>query len=211
MEDLAEALGEIEQPTDGGVPNPQTPDGSAAVLAATAAPEDDTACTPIRSGSTVHSKRKTTKSRRGGGLTMYERSKAQMEERERKLKALQEQLMSDYTFIPQSHSSHQSVGSSSLGGGSSSAATDRGRVFERLYTTDTAATRSWRTRRSSSSPIRSRMHVRTTKDGYVTPSRLEALHAEGQTRQRARRMTQKVRKFFENPSTTVPNGKFLHV
>ena len=68
-----------------------------------------------------------------GGLTMYERTKLQIAERERKLKALQEALMADYTFTPKSATN--SVASS---------VSSAERVFERLYSTETAAVRARR-------------------------------------------------------------------
>lgn len=125
-----------------------------------------------------------------GGLTMYERSKIQMEERERKLKNLQEKLMADYTFAPAS--SVSSLGSSRAG--------DVNMVFDRLYHADTAAMRAYRA--SPRGPptmnpgFQSPPHrIKSTKDGYITPSRLETMHAEGQNKQRARCMTQKVRMY----------------
>lgn len=118
---------------------------------------------------------------------MYERSRLQMEERERKLKALQEKLMSDYTFEPAARSV-SSLGSSRGG--------DMSLVFDRLYSTDTAAIRAYKSSPrgppAMNSPYRTPGKVKTTKDGYVTPSRLDALHNEGQTKLRSLRMTQKV-------------------
>ena len=90
-----------------------------------------------------------------GGLTMYERSMLQKEERERKLKALQETLMVDFTFTPSRYGSHRHSGesvvsslggspTSTVGGGASTATV--GSVFSRLYGTGTAASRAQRHR-----------------------------------------------------------------
>ena len=120
---------------------------------------------------------------------MYERSKIQMEERERKLKNLQEKLMADYTFAPAS--SVSSLGSSRAGDGNM--------VFDRLYNADTAAIRAYRASPRGPSTMNPGFQspprrIKSNKDGYITPSRLETLHAKGQNKQRARCMTQKVRR-----------------
>lgn len=81
----------------------------------------------------------------GGGLTMYERSMLQKEERERKMKALQERLMADFTFTPKSatFSSNNTLTPSPRPGSPSSLASAVS-VFTRLYRADTAASRGQR-------------------------------------------------------------------
>ena len=83
-----------------------------------------------------------------GGLTMYERSMLQKEERERKMKLLQDKMMSDCTFTPSRErtrsSSSQSV-VSSIGASPSSVGTgDTMSVYSRLYHAETAASRAQR-------------------------------------------------------------------
>lgn len=163
------------------MPNPQTPDGSSS------------AQKTKKKGRTPRSApAKGTMAPRGrDGLTMYERTKLQMEERERKLKALQETLMADYTFTPQSASNSAA----------SSRASSPEKVFDRLYNLETAAMRARKAstprstpRSSTNSPFStpSRSRVRSTKDGYITPGRLEALHADGQNKLRAKKKSQRV-------------------
>jgi hypothetical protein len=111
---------------------------------------------------------------------MYERAKIQIAERERKLKALQDKLMEDYTFTP--HSTTNSIASSVV--------SSPDKVFDRLYNNETAAMRARRLspRSATNSPVRPR--AMGTKDGYVTPTRLQQLHAEGQNKLRARKRSQ---------------------
>ena len=131
--------------------------------------------------------KQSTTPRGAGALTMYDRTKLQIEERERKLKALQDKLMADYTFTPQS-------ATSSISSSVPSASTEK--VFERLYGFETAAMRARRVspRSTTASPRNTpkRTRVRSIKDGYVTPTRLVNLHEEGQNRLRARNRSQKV-------------------
>jgi hypothetical protein len=171
-----------EAESSGAMPNPQTPDGS--------------------SSSTMNKTKKTPRSapakgsvmnHRGDGLSMYERTKLQIQERERKLKALQETLMADCTFTPRSAANSVS---SSL----TPSSPNPEKVFDRLYSTETAAMRARKastprsTRSATNSPFStpSRSRVRSAKDGYITPGRLEALHSEGQNKLRARKRTAKV-------------------
>ena len=133
----------------------------------------------------VPRKKRTPKSapaRTGDGLSMYERAKLQIAERERKLKALQDKLMEDYTFTP--HSTSNSIASSVY--------SSPDKVFDRLYSVETAAMRARRItpRSATNSPARPR--ARGTKDGYVTPTRLQQLHAEGQNKLRSRKRSQQV-------------------
>lgn len=207
-EGMKEFLGELDEI----MPNPQTPD--APDVATTAASPTATASCgasslrkksktssvrrqKMKPKSSTSSSNKATKNantpQTPSGLTsLYDRTKVQMEERERKLKALQDQLMADYTFTPQSATS--SVSSNNVSPSPS-------KVFERLYGTETAAMRARKVNRSPSAsnsrystPTRNSHHrVQTTKEGYITPTRLLNLHEEGQNRLRSRRRTHKVR------------------
>lgn len=153
--------------------NPQTPDVS-------------------KSTSTM-SKKRTPRTPAGNGLTIAERTKLQMEEREKKLKQLQEQLMEEYTFTPKSSVSSHSVASSIT---AASATPDRTLVFDRLYNKETASMKARRvsTPRSTKKPQTFETpRAKGIKDGYVTPTRLEALHHEGQNRLRSRMKSDEVR------------------
>ena len=99
----------------------------------------------------------------GGGLTMYERSMIQKEERERKMKALEEKLMSDWTFTPSKQRTRAHHGSSPPSGGrpgimpssshsvstlgtdtahnNATLSAEREAAFARLYSTETASFR----------------------------------------------------------------------
>ena len=128
-------------------------------------------------------------------LTIAERSKLHIEERERRLKELQEQLMAEYTFTPKTNSSYHSNTSSIA---AMTASPDPSVVFDRLYNRETAAMRA----RRESTPVSSKQsgtpsysnRTATLKDGYVTPTRLATLHHEGQDRLRARMRTDEVRR-----------------
>jgi hypothetical protein len=74
-----------------------------------------------------------------GGLTMYERSMLQMEEREQKLKALQDKLSLDLTFMPNSTSGPHSKTSTPNTGGTSDGGVGGMNVFSRLYHSETKA------------------------------------------------------------------------
>lgn len=156
----------------------------------------------------------------GGGLTMYERSVLQKEERERKLKALQETLEADFTFAPQRAAGNRSkrTGSgesvvSSLGDSPSTAggiSTGGVSVFSRLYNAETAASRAWQYigrafSDSDRSPIASRAPISTaasmagnstsgnrstTKSKTASP-RLEYLFKAGEEKLRARHLSDK--------------------
>lgn len=155
------------------MPNPQTPDVGASKMKKT---KKEVKPTKAKSPATP-----------GAGFTLYDRTKLQIEERERKLKALQEKLMADYTFTPKSATSSMS---SSLASGSPE------KVFDRLYGHETAAMRARRIspRSATNSPFSTpnRPRAQSLKDGYVTPTRLLNLHEEGQNRLRARVRSQKV-------------------
>ena len=92
--------------------------------------------------------------RNRGGLTMYERSMLQKEERERKMKELEKTLMVDLTFTPSRISSGNrkyDCGNSTVSSIGSSPSMMEGKnggesVFSRLYTADTAASRAQRHR-----------------------------------------------------------------
>ena len=131
---------------------------------------------------------KSAPARPGDGMTMYERAKLQIAERERKLKELQDKLMEDYTFMP--HSTSNSV--------ASSAVSSPDKVFDRLYHVETAAMRARRLSPRSATTSPARPRAIGSKDGYVTPTRLQELHAEGQNRLRARKRSQQVGKFNVN-------------
>lgn len=122
-----------------------------------------------------------------GGKTMYERSMLQIHERERKLKELQDKLMEDYTFTPKNANSSPSR---SFARESSPA----GAVFDRLYATETAATRAQKVQKAitpKSTHFSTPKRV-ARKDTAVTPSRIEALYASGQKSLRYKGMTEKV-------------------
>jgi hypothetical protein len=132
-------------------------------------------------------------------LTIAERSKLRIEERERKLKHLQEQLMVEYTFTPRTNTSSHSITSSIT---TMTTSPDPNVVFDRLYNRETAAMRARREstpgsakRRSLGTPSYSNRTV-GLKDSFVTPTRLVILHHEGQDRLRARMRTDEVRRFF---------------
>eukprot|EP00339_Tiarina_fusa_P001149 CAMPEP_0117044104 /NCGR_PEP_ID=MMETSP0472-20121206/30595_1 /TAXON_ID=693140 ORGANISM="Tiarina fusus, Strain LIS" /NCGR_SAMPLE_ID=MMETSP0472 /ASSEMBLY_ACC=CAM_ASM_000603 /LENGTH=562 /DNA_ID=CAMNT_0004755761 /DNA_START=226 /DNA_END=1911 /DNA_ORIENTATION=+ len=118
------------------------------------------------------------------GSTMYERSRVQMEQREMKLKALQQQLMSDCTFTPKSLTPRSKDNSAE---GSAEA------VFDRLYATETASTRASRAntpkRGRTTTPRRARR--RSNDSGLSAGSRVEALYEAGQKNLRAKVMTHK--------------------
>ena len=59
--------------------------------------------TPVQVAASRVDNNNTPSSNGGGGMTMYERSKLQMEQRELKLKALQQQMMADCTFTPRGY------------------------------------------------------------------------------------------------------------
>ena len=156
----------------------------------------------------------------GGGLTMYERSVLQKEERERKLKALQETLEADFTFAPQRAAGNRSKrpGSgesvvSSLGDSPSTAgviSTGGVSVFSRLYNAETAASRAWqyigrtfsgsdRSAIASKAPISTTASMAgnstsgnrsTTKSKTASP-RLEYLFKAGEEKLRARHLSDK--------------------
>jgi hypothetical protein len=140
------------------------------------------------------------------GLTMYERSMIQKEERERKMRALQQKLMVDCTFTPsrsgRNSSNHSVV--SSIGAGPGSVATADTSVFSRLYQTETAASRGQRyhggTRSATASGWNTPKSVRSTpgRTFYSTPGgsrsvpsspRLEELYRFGEERLRSRQLS----------------------
>ena len=92
--------------------------------------------------------------RNRGGLTMYERTMLQKEEKERKMKELEKSLMVDLTFTPSRISSGNrkyDCGNSTVSSIGSSPSMMEGKtggesVFSRLYTVDTAASRAHRHR-----------------------------------------------------------------
>lgn len=151
------------------------------------------------------------------GMSMYERSKLQMEQRELKLRALQEQMMSDYTFTPKTRKSpnNGSFDTPSNGEGHNGTTTN---VYDRLYATETKAMKSYRAQtptkvrsRSNTPNRRGRPTTTTTTGGEkrrggrrksgdharsLTPSRLQALFETGQKQLRSKPKSTKVSKFF---------------
>jgi hypothetical protein len=143
--------------------------------------------------------------RTNGGLTMYERSMLQKEERERKMKSLQEKLMADYTFTPsramRKTDSNQSLVSSIGASPSSLGAADLS-VFSRLYHAETAASRGqqfdvtmrnnlpvgWKTRKSAMSAANNILDsAAVSRSGSVRSSpRLEELYKFGEEKLRSR-------------------------
>ncbi|KAL3918347.1 MAG: hypothetical protein SGILL_004282 [Bacillariaceae sp.] len=142
------------------------------------------------------------------GLTMYERSMIQKDERERKMKALQQKLMVDCTFTPsrsgRTSSNHSVV--SSIGAGPGSVATADMSVYSRLYLTETAASRGqryqgssrgdavsgWNTPRSVRStpgPGRSVYSAPGSSRSIPSSPRLEELHRFGEERLRSRQLS----------------------
>ncbi|KAL3914481.1 MAG: hypothetical protein SGARI_000098 [Bacillariaceae sp.] len=145
-----------------------------------------------------------------GSLTMYERSMIQKEERERKMKTLQEKLMVDCTFTPsrsqgqgRNSSNHSVV--SSIGAGPQSVGTADMSVFSRLYHTETVASRAaryqggtrsngtpgWNTPRSvRSMPGRVFYSTPVSRSGSVPSSpRLEELYKFGEEKLRSRQLS----------------------
>jgi hypothetical protein len=122
------------------------------------------------------------------GLTMYDRSKVQMEQREMKLKALQQQLESDYTFAPRS-STPKSRDNSAEGNAEA--------VFDRLYATETASSRAAYAntpkRDGTNTPRRTPRRKSNDSSSALSPgSRVEALYASGQKNLRAKGTTNRV-------------------
>ena len=151
-----------------------------------------------------------------GVLTMYERSVLQKEERERKLKALQETLMADFTFTPNKKSSgdrpRSRTGSgesvvSSLGDSPSMAgivSSSGISIFSRLYSAETVASRAQqhtprtktsdrfgfalRTPTSTAASVSGRSHHSGNTSKTASP-RLESLYKAGQEKLRARHLS----------------------
>mmetsp|Transcript_4877 Transcript_4877/g.5550 ORF Transcript_4877/g.5550 Transcript_4877/m.5550 type:complete len:427 (+) Transcript_4877:377-1657(+) len=156
-----------------------------------------------------------------GGLTMYERSMLQKEERERNMKALEESLMVDFTFTPTRISSgnvKNNCGNSMVSSLGSSPSTIGGTsggnsVFSRLYVADTAASRAQRYKTSTRNSPSSRLFAtsdtksvaaatvgrslcsatsrRSTYTVQTASPRLEALYKSGQDKLRARSISDK--------------------
>lgn len=155
-----------------------------------------------------------------GGLTMYERSMLQKEERERKMKALEERLMMDFTFTPTRISSGNMKNNcgnsmvSSLGSSSSTVGGTSGgnSVFSRLYVADTAASRAQRYRTPTRNSRSGRLFATSTPKSAAATTvgrslysaasrstctvqtaspRLEALYKSGQDKLRARSISDK--------------------
>jgi hypothetical protein len=141
------------------------------------------------------------------GLTMYERSMLQKEERERKMKLLQEKMMSDCTFTPsrertRSPSSQSVV--SSIGASPSSLGTgDAMSVFSRLYHAETAASRAQRREGGPAAGGGATSGFQTPKSNMSTPGRsvsgsrsscpasprLQELYRSGEEKLRSRKLS----------------------
>lgn len=129
-------------------------------------------------------------------LTMYERCIQQKEEREQKLKALQQTLESDFTFTPNRKGNRPRIASddvSSLGDSPSIAMSTGGAsVFSRLYGSETAASRAQQHYPKIKTTDRFGFAVRTlTPKTKVSESseRLEVLYKSGQEKLRARHLS----------------------
>ena len=141
-----------------------------------------------------------------GGLTMYERSMLQMEEREQKLKALQDKLSADCTFTPKSNGSSHGKASTPHTGGTSD-----GGVGNRLYHSETKASqkkahpkgvigggatpRSQPPPQSRANKSRSRSRSNSLNSANTKSSsgtlRLDEMHQQGQQSLRSRTKTDK--------------------
>ena len=196
-------------------------------------PEEPKVFTPTKTMKSPRksvSPRSTTSSYRGE-FTMYERSMRQKEERERKLKSLQQTLMADFTFTPtrvnsgsrtrNRTGSGDSVVSSladsqSMAGGASYGA---GSVFSRLYGAGTAASRAQQKRvqsnnsgRSSFGSGRSYHSVTGSRSIATTQTaspRLESLFKAGEEKLRARHLSDndeavQVKRRIENEALKLP-------
>jgi hypothetical protein len=122
-----------------------------------------------------------------GGLTMYERSMLQMEEREQRLKALQDKLSADCTFTPNSTGGKASSPNTGGGGGMN--------VYDRLFHSETKPNKKKYIPRSQPRP-RSRsksadsMKSTNTKSSSGT-ARLDEMYQRGQHTLRSRTKTDK--------------------
>lgn len=123
-------------------------------------------------------------------LTMYERSVRQKEERELKMKALQNQLESDYTFTPNRRSRPRTSSDDVSSLGDSPSIASGASVFSRLYSAETAASRSQQHIPKAKTTDRFGFAARTftpkTKD---SSPRVEALYKSGQEKLRARHLS----------------------
>jgi hypothetical protein len=159
-----------------------------------------------------------------GGLTMYERSMMQKEERERKLKALLETLEADFTFAPNSGNKPRPRSSSaeslvsSLGDSPSTAgliSSGGMSVFSRLYSAETAASRGQQHIATTSNNDRSAFastaasmagSMATTK---TASPRLEFLFKAGEEKLRARHLSdqeeaEQIKRRLENEALKLP-------
>ena len=141
------------------------------------------------------------------GLTMWERSKLHMEQRERKLQALQEKFYEEYTFSPNtastsSYKKNSSTTASSLSSKSSEKKMkssgivgDNISVFERLYARDEAKRASTPTRTPPRAGSRGRSRAYDTPGSKSTLSlRVEALYSLGRQKVEAKKnLSEKVR------------------
>jgi hypothetical protein len=162
-----------------------------------------------------------------GGFTMYERSMMQKEERERKLKALQQTLEADFTFAPNSANKPRPRSSSaeslvsSLGDSPSVGLISSGgmSVFSRLYSAETAASRAQQhvavptnNDRSAFGSTAVSMAGRSVHlAAATTPAspRLESLFKAGEEKLRARHLSdqeeaEQIKRRLENEALKLP-------
>lgn len=145
-----------------------------------------------------------------GGFTMYERSMMQKEERERKLKALQQTLEADFTFAPNSGNKPRPRSSSaeslvsSLGDSPSVGLISSGgmSVFSRLYNAETAASRA---QQHVAAPTNNDWSAATRP---ASP-RLESLFKAGEEKLRARYLSdqeeaEQIKQRLENEALKLP-------
>lgn len=162
-----------------------------------------------------------------GGLTIYERSILQKEERERKLKALQETLEADFTYVPNRLKKEQKVrhkigsGDSVVSSLADSPSAGGLSVFTRLYEAETVASLAnhytppaktdrfgFTTSGSTAASIAGQsQHSENTSK--TTSPRLEALYKAGQEKLRARNLSDKedseqMRRRIENELLKIP-------
>jgi hypothetical protein len=142
-----------------------------------------------------------------GGITMYERSMLQMEQRERRLMALQQTLMADCTFSPRT---------TTPSSGNRSRENSPDTVFDRLYSAGTAASKARMAnattpRSAASTPTRGQARRKSLDTiGTVSPGgRLEVLFEAGQKQLRDTKMTVKVSLHYSNVTEERARWKFI--
>jgi hypothetical protein len=138
---------------------------------------------------------------------MYERSMLQLEQRERRLSALQQRLMADCTFSPKTTTpTSRNV----------SRENSPDTVFDRLYSAGTASSKArvanaTAPRSAASTPTRGRARRKSLDtDGTLSPgSRLEAMYEAGQKQLLGTKMTVKVSLHYSNGTEERAAWKFI--